>query len=546
MNSVASRRWVVVAVVAGAAFRFVHYGLNPSLTLDDAMLSINVASRSWAGLARPLLFQQTAPLGFLWALRTSTLLGGLNEFALRLVPVLAGVAIPYGVWLLARRLVSPGAAVVAAFFAALSPILIQYSISVKPYETDALFAVAVALATLTVIDRPVRGSWGMLGAVGVLALLFSTPAVFVLAGCGLALALTLRREALQPLTVIGAVWITLFGVLYWTVTRAEAISSYMQRFWDHRFLTPAVILSEPGRTWNIVQWLPTQAFTGDTPHLLALILCWLAAIAGVWRLTTTQGARVWVLVGPIAFALVASMFRRYPVSPRLFIFAAPLVAVILAAGVERARVRLGVGAPRLVLDTLVVLWLAILAILSVNTSRLWAPPTRALVQDLRLERVDHEPLYVFAGAVPAWLFYSTRWHDPADTSFAMTVAAAERWDGNAFQNAPSRGHAVADTEGARLSGVQNGLPVIIGLSTGIAWREGQWLNQLQPDTGWAGREAERIDRATDSTSWLLFSQLARREVPLLIHALAARHGQVIQEQGSRGAFLYHVRFPRRQ
>lgn len=536
----------MLAIVAGAAFRLVHYGLNPSLTLDDAMLSFNLASRSWAGLAHPLAFQQTAPIGFLWASRAVTLLGGLNEFALRAVPVLAGVATPYGVWLLARRLVSAGAAVVAAFFAALSPILIQYSISVKPYETDALFAVGVALATLTTLDRPVRRNWVALGGVGVAALLFSTPAVFVLAGCGLALALTLRRRALLPLTLVGTAWIALFAVLYWTVTRAEAVSPYMQWFWDHKFLTPAVVLSEPGRAWDIVQRLPTQVFTGDAPQLIALILCWFAAVAGAWHVSRTQGARVWVLLGPIAFALAASMFRRYPVAPRLFLFAAPFVAVILAAGVERGRMSLaaGAGALRVGFEALVVLWLITIGVLSANTSRLWAPPTRPLIQELRRQRVDHEPLYVFSGAVPAWLLYTTHWDDPSDTSFAMTVAAAERWDGNAFQNAASRGHAVADTEGGRLIGVQGGFPVIIGLSTGIAWREGQWLSQLQPDSGWAEREAGRIDTVTDSTCWLLFSQLARREAPLLMHALAARHGQAILEQGSRGALLYRVRFTR--
>lgn len=534
---------MALAIVAGAAFRLAHYGLNPSLTIDDAMLSFNIASRTWSGLTHPLWFQQTAPLGFLWALRAATLVGGLNEFALRVVPVLAGVAIPYGVWRLARQLVRPGTALIAAFFAALSPILIQYSVSVKPYETDALLAVAVALATLATIDHPVRRTWMVLGGVGLVALLFSTPAVFVVAGCGLALVVKLRRQALAPVALIGGIWIALFALLYWTITRGEAVSPYMQWFWDHKFLTPAVIFSEPGRAWDIVQRLPTQVFTGDAPQLVALILCWLAAVAGVWHLAGTQGGRVWVLVGPIAFALVASMFRRYPVAPRLLLFAAPLVAVILAAGVERARERLR-GTPRLVLDAFVVLWVITIGALSVNMARLWAPPTRPLLRELSRERVDHEPLYVFAGAVPAWLFYSTHWQEPSDTALAMTIARAERWDGDAFQNAASRGHAVADTEGARLLGVQDGFPVIIGLATGIAWREGQFLSQMQPDSGWAGREAARIDAATDSTSWLLFSQLARREAPLLIHALAARHGQVIVAEGSRGALLYRVRFHR--
>lgn len=532
----------MLALAAGAALRLVHYGLNPSLTLDDAMLSINIASRSWAGLLQPLALQQSAPLGFLWALRACALVGGWNELALRLVPVLAGIALPYGVWLLARRLLDARAAVVAAGFTALSPILVQYAISVKPYETDALVAVAVALAALAVTDRPTSRRWAVLGGFGVVALLFSTPAVFVLAGAGLALVVTLRRRALLPVGVLGAAWIALFALLYLTATRAEALSPYLQSFWDRKFLTPAVMASDPGRAWDIVQRLPTQVFTGDAPRLVPLVACWLAAAFGVRHIGRRQGGRVWVLVGPVAVALLASMLRRYPVAPRLFVFAAPFVAVTLAGGVAWVWERWPSRAPRVALDALVVLWLITLGVLSANTSRLWAPPTRPLVAELSTRRVDHEPLYVFAGAVPAWLFYSTRWDDPSDRAFAASVVAAERWDGNAFQNAASRGHAVADTEGVGLVREQNGSPVVIGLKTGIAWREGQWLSQLEPDSGWAEREAARIAAVTDSTAWLLCSQLTRRELPLLVHALAARHGQAMLEGGSRGAFLYRVRF----
>ena len=110
---------MVLAIVAGAAFRLVPFALDPSLTIDDAMLSYNIASRSFLGLAHPLAFDQTAPLGFLWVLRAATAIGGLNEFALRLVPVLAGAALPYLVWLVARKLLNPVGALAAALFTAL-------------------------------------------------------------------------------------------------------------------------------------------------------------------------------------------------------------------------------------------------------------------------------------------------------------------------------------------------------------------------------------------------------------------------------------------
>jgi uncharacterized membrane protein len=296
--------------MAGAAFRLVHYGLDPSLTIDDAMLSYNIASRTWIGLAHPLDFQQTAPLVFLWALKASAVLGGLNELALRAIPVLGGIGLPYAMWRLARRLLAPGAALLATAFTALSPILIEYSFSLKPYETDALIAVVLTLLTLNVDELPSTRSWTTLAALGALAILCSTPAVFVLAACGLTLAIRLGRRALMPLALSGSLWIGLFVATYLTAAHAVATSAYMQAFWDRKFLTPAVIVGDPGRSWDIVQRLPTQVFTGDAPQLAALVLCWAAAVAGVVQLARKGGARALLLAGPVAGALFASMVRR--------------------------------------------------------------------------------------------------------------------------------------------------------------------------------------------------------------------------------------------
>lgn len=532
--------WAVV--VAGAAVRLASYLKVPSLSIDDAMLSYNVLSRSFIGLAHPLELQQTAPVGFLWALRASALVGGVNELALRFLPLLAGVVLPYAVWRLARRVLSPGLALVAAGFVALSPILIQYSVSVKPYETDALLATVLGSLTLTVAEAPSLRSWVRLGAGGVLAIACSTPAVFVLAGCGVALLVVLGRRALGPLAAVGGAWVTLFVLIYLAVARAEATSPYMQWFWEQKFLTPAVLLGHPGAAWGLVQRLPTQVFTADAPRVVALALCWLAGVAGLLHLSRTSGGKTWVFAGPVGAALLASLVRRYPVSPRLFVFAAPLVAVMLAAGIDFAVRQWTARIPRAALVTAVSLWVLALAVLSANVSRLWPPATRPLVAQVERERVDHEPLYVYAGAVPAWLFYGIGWSDSTERVLARTVAAAERWDAHAFVNAPSRGHAVVDTEGAHLTFVQRGFPVVIGLSSGVTWREGAGQPAADPDSGWADREASRIVTATDSTAWLLFSQLSGREMPILLHALALRHGTAVLSQSGRGAFLYRVRF----
>ena len=538
-----TRRWAAAALAVGAAYRLVHYAFHPSLTIDDAMLSVNVAGRSWLGLAHPLGFQQTAPLGFLWALRSAVVLGGADEWALRALPLLAGLALPFAVWRLGAKLLTPAGAALAAAFAALSPILIQYTISVKPYETDALAAAVLALATLSVWERPTAARWALLGGLGALAELCSAPAPFVLAGCALALAIGLGRRGWAALGIVGAGWTALFGVLYLAIARSAATSPYMQWFWDHKFLTPAVLFADPLRAWDILQRLPTQAFTGDAPQVAALFLCWVTAVAGAVLLRRTHGAKLWVLLGPIGAALVASAVRRYPVAPRLFVFAAPLVVVVLAAGVEAAWRRWPAGGNFRAVSALVALWLVILAAMSVNIRRLWAPPTRPLIARLS-GLATAEPVYLYAGAVPAWLFYATDWKRGRDTALARQVEATQAWNGHAFHNAPGRGRAVADTEGAGLVFRWGPHPLIVGLSTGISWREGQWLSQMRPDTGWGEREAARIDAVTDSTAWLLFTQTYRREIPTLLRSLEMRQGRVVDSLGSRGAYLYRVRFSR--
>ena len=93
---------------------------------------------------------------------------------------------------------------------ALSDDMIYYSSEVKQYSLDVAVAVALSLATLHAIDRPVsaRIGWGM--ALGAIASPWvSFPAVFIVAGCGSArphqfLAGRLRDAAIW--CVIGAAW----------------------------------------------------------------------------------------------------------------------------------------------------------------------------------------------------------------------------------------------------------------------------------------------------------------------------------------------------
>ena len=78
--------------VIGGAVRIEQFGWRRSLWLDEALVTANIVGRDFAGLMHPLSGQQGAPVGWLWAERASVLVFGNNEYALRLVPLMAGLS----------------------------------------------------------------------------------------------------------------------------------------------------------------------------------------------------------------------------------------------------------------------------------------------------------------------------------------------------------------------------------------------------------------------------------------------------------------------
>src|SRR5262249_37770880 len=141
-------------LVVGAALRIGHYLARPSLSIDETMLALAVGPRSYHALWQPLDYAQTAPPQFLWCLRLAVGLGGVNEYALRVLPLVAGVILLPLLWRWGRRLLPPDCAIFTVALAALAPALVQFSVTAKPYITDATVSLAIVLVAFRVVDHP--------------------------------------------------------------------------------------------------------------------------------------------------------------------------------------------------------------------------------------------------------------------------------------------------------------------------------------------------------------------------------------------------------
>jgi len=536
---------LALVLVAGAAYRLAHLASRPSLDVDEAMLVLNIGSRSYAQLLEPLHYNQLAPVPYRWALRLATDLGGVNDVALRVPSLLAGLLLPLVVWRVARRLLEPGPAVFAAALAALSPILIAFSVTAKQYIVDALVTVWLVDLTLSVIERPERrAAWLRLVLGGAVAVLCSMTAVFVLCGVGAALVLAppLRaRPGTRVRVVLGiALWAGVFAAVYARFYGPAAAVPYVREFWEATFLTPASLGSH-GPGWKILERFWMHAFVSDRVASNAAYVLWLLALAGIVQLVRSRGAFAAALVaGPVMAVLVASGIERYPIAPRLLLFVAPLVSLLVAAGVSRV---LDWGPARAavpVVWTCAGLGLAALAMVDLRWG-VHAAPTRPLIEELQRRRDAREPVFSYTGAAPAWLFYATDWHAP-DTAVLYRLFRATGPGGLGFHNRASRGRPVAADEGTDLVVSARGRVELFGLATGMQWREGRGFSQERPDSGWAEREAERIRRATDSTAWVFIADPYPNTAFLLGRALSRQRGKPQLVREGAGAYLYRYRF----
>lgn len=330
VNGVAVLTWLAVGL--GLALRLRQYLSDRALWLDEVMISLNVLRRSFTQLLQPLDYNQGAPPGFLWLQKVSTLWLGEGEWALRLMPFLAGALALLWFAALARRYLPPAAVPLAVALFALSDSLIYYSAEAKQYAGDVLMAVAVLwlAADMLAAERP--GLWRWLGwaAFGAAWVWFSHPAVFMLAGAGggVLLAWGLRRDwsRLWKSAAVALFWAASFAVFYLFFLRSLSGAQDLQAYWRGDFLELRL------------SWLLGAFFAMFETWLGSATAASLAAWAGV------AGGGVWalqrrvelpVVVLPWLTALVASALHLYPFSGRLILFLAPGAFLLAAAGVHQ-------------------------------------------------------------------------------------------------------------------------------------------------------------------------------------------------------------------
>lgn len=341
----------VIALLAGVAFRLLQYGGGRSLWLDEVLVARGVIERSFAELLSPSTWG-AAPGGYLLLTKLSVSVFGTSEYALRLVPFIAGIASLFLFLALAKRCLTPLAVPFAVALFSFSPYLIYYASELKPYSTDAAISVVLLLAAFRLRSEGVTVRSAALWTVLVLAAtVFSLTALLVGAGATVAMVVAAWREGDRRtagrLSAAVLVWGVLMGGAYLILVNGTLSNEYARAFWRSGFMPL------PPRSLADLAWFPRtflQVFrdplgvmsdSQSASGLFGAAAAMIAFVAGSAWMATRRRVTFWMIASPIVAALLASGLMLYPFggsrasAGRVVLFLAPMFFLVIAEGAAR-------------------------------------------------------------------------------------------------------------------------------------------------------------------------------------------------------------------
>ena len=322
-------------IIFGAILRLRQYFSGRSLWADEAMLALNIVNRNFAELFKPLEYDQGAPLGFLLVEKLFNTLFGRHELVLRFFPLLAGLA---SLWMFYLLLMSLRGAerrsnLLALALFAINPQFVYYTSEAKQYIADVAVALGLLLLAIPIFqNQSNRKNFSLLAIAGILALWFSHPALFILAGIGVALVIQfLRTRDYKNLLLtfgVGLLWLANLALLYFINLRQLSQNDYLANYWTDGFISLF-----PWSDFNWLSDLIQYQFDIQFIHLLVSVLI----LIGWFALFREQRSLALAFVFTTVFAFTASVLHLYPVNGRLSLFLIPLGILLLGKAIEFLR-----------------------------------------------------------------------------------------------------------------------------------------------------------------------------------------------------------------
>lgn len=398
-----------IIILAGIALRLYVYTDNRNLWTDEVNIALNIFEKGFGELAVGLDYKQYAPPVFLWITKLNALIFGYGEQALRLYPLLTGIASLLLLYSIARKSFSAYSTWYVLLLLATGIFYLRYSTELKQYMPDAfisLLLVWLALRVKMAAYTPKRFVLIWLVA-GSIAIWSSMPSVFVLAGVGCYyLSSLIRRSSYKKyfhLLLVCSLWLVQFLIYYYLVLQQHIQSDYLVSYHEKYFLfaTPTDA-AQWTHNKDLIKAILEQTFSSNSIVLLFNIVL---SVLGVVLLILKKDKKIWLFLAPVLLMLAAAALNQYSLIPRLALFAMPLILLLAGAGLDvlfvrnPALIKVGAGL------------LCITALISTKPLQVINEPLReeqvTEAMDYAIKKgITGDELYVYTGAGNAFRYYT--------------------------------------------------------------------------------------------------------------------------------------------
>lgn len=414
-------RYAAWAIVSSAVvFRIISYFRNRSLFVDTLNLARNYAEKSYGELLGTLDYNQHAPPLFNWIEKATTDIFGMQEYALRLFPLLVSIAGILLFYKISKRFLSGLPWLFALFLFGFSVYLFEYATIAKQYAFDVFFS---CLLLYFAIIRPIHIQkdwetitfWAFLGAISIW---FSMPMVFVLAGIGSYFLFgeyqrtSYSIKSIYPYIGIFGVWLLSFALLYKINLSSSLQSEHLQGYHNQFFLH----WDNPAQSFEVIIGV-IRSIVGQT--VVQLISGFLFLLLGIFSFYQKDKALTMLLLTPIILCLFAALIHQYSLIIRLTLFLFPMLILIMAKGTQVIWERISIQKSKSLFYIYTVLLITAMINNVVGRSALQYISTpfdkegsRQVLELLAKENTANQIIYLTPFGRSAWYFYTQHYATP--------------------------------------------------------------------------------------------------------------------------------------
>jgi len=282
---------------------------------------------------------------FLIIERWITQICGYSDLSLRLFPAFAHLATALLVaYLILRVTVSRAAALVALTLLLYGPGALRYAFQVKHYTTDCLVSAALLIIVHYVFSAVRRGkvktaTWYALLVLPLPLLSFvsSLSLACSIAALLLGYLFTRQRAAIPPLVVI-ALSVLLF-ILYDRYVVKPSVQSLFT-YWSAYFPIRPTLWGTVVRLFELLAEV-VRSMLPATMFSCVVVLSCVVAIRGMYHLFRDDSYYAVFVTSALVAPIGASLFKMYPLGPRLLLFAYPFWVFLVAYGAKPTRSNIG-------------------------------------------------------------------------------------------------------------------------------------------------------------------------------------------------------------